>query len=141
MPAQILLSPGPKPESHEAAVIGRVRLDDPHERDSRSGEPVGDGHEGRFVGDGQHDRMGALLQVTRTRLPSGVNEVRGEDAERQVSADDDVVEGKRRRGRFDRFTVAATTCSEAYGRFLRLSSTRFRTVSKSAGRTSSKRPA
>ena len=96
--------------------MGALRLDDPPILDLREPKPRADRSKRLLVRHAQHDRVGAIRQISRAAFPCGVNQVRGEDAEREVSANDHVVSesattGLFTRAPFRRLTESSRSCA------------------------------
>ena len=89
---QDLLSRRNAAEGHEAARVGRIGLDDRHERDLSGHQSIGDGVQRGFVGNRQTHGVGAVGQIPGTTLASCMHDVRGLDSAGQVRPNNDVVE-------------------------------------------------
>jgi hypothetical protein len=97
VPSKDLLGFGVETESHQRAVVGRVRLDDANKGDARTLEALRLAMQGELVGDGQNDRVSALGKVSRARFSGSVDEVRSLNSPWEICANNDVVAARTER--------------------------------------------
>lgn len=78
-------------EGHELALVRCVALDDADVRDPRQNEPSTDGLERSLVRCGEDDGVRPLGQVAGRRFARSVDELRGEEAYREIPSDNHIV--------------------------------------------------
>lgn len=91
MSSHDLLPIGREPESHERAVVGRIRLLDADVSKPTSHELRGSLLKLTLALAGEDHDMRPATQVPRTRFPCRMRDLRGEDALGEIVANDDVV--------------------------------------------------
>lgn len=110
MSPHLLSAGGHEPQRHELVGPRRVVLDDADVGDASEHQPSAQRYELCLVGHGEHDGVRSLGEVARRRLASGMRDLSGLEATRQIgSRDDEVVERRDcSRGRYaNRLSVAS----------------------------------
>ncbi len=78
-------------DRHERAAPGRIGFADRDVRDAVEAQALLEQQERALVGGGERDGVRAARQIAGARLAGRVDQLRGEDAEREITPDDTVM--------------------------------------------------
>lgn len=113
MPSHVLLSRRCAADRHERPIPRRIGLEDEGVPDSGELEAPRELAHLFLTRDGEDDRRGARGEVAGRALSGSVDQIRSEDPEGEVSADDDVVGEEGDERYVSRFSVGRS-CTRAY---------------------------